>query len=184
MGKMCQEMLPGRCREERHSPVGWLVLIVNVVGFERDWWGISLWVAERFPRRSNWKGKASVMMDCNIPWAETLQSKRGACTWGWSWGGRDWLWPCFNHHKLCHAFLAIMDWSHLDRETKQTFLLMSYSYRVFCVIYAKMTNRPCQQYILKLSLSPRMPLTNWVTIELHRASVSPSIKMVIVILAL
>lgn len=77
MGKMSQEMMPGRCREERHSPVGWLVLIVSVIGFGRDWWGIPLGVAERFPQRSNWKGKPSFMMDCDIPWVETWQSKRG-----------------------------------------------------------------------------------------------------------
>lgn len=141
-------------------------------------------VAERFPQRSNWKGKASVMMDCDSPWAETWQSKRGACAWGWASRGPDRLRPCFNHHKLCHAFLAIMDWSHLDCETKQSFPLMSYSYGVFCVIYTKMTNTACQQYSLKFGLSPSTPLTSWGTFELHRTSVSPSVKIVIVILAL
>lgn len=34
MGQMCQGMLPGRCPEARHSPVGWLVLIVNVMDLE------------------------------------------------------------------------------------------------------------------------------------------------------
>lgn len=66
-------------------------------------------VAERFPQRSNWKGKASVMMNCDSPWAEIWQSKRGVCAWGWASRGPDRLRPCFNHHKLCHAFLAIMD---------------------------------------------------------------------------
>lgn len=181
---MCQEMLPGRCREERHSPVGWLVLIVKVIGFGRDWWGIPPRWLRDFHRGVTEREKPLSWWTATAHGRKPDKSKRGACARGWASRGPDRLRPCFNHHKLCHAFLAIMDWSHLDCETKQSFPLMSYSYGVFCVIYTKMTNTPCQQYTLKFGLSPRMPLTSWGTFELHRTSVSPSVKIVIVILAL